>query len=762
MMFLVIFSSLAAAMAIVSQGNLATADAHLKINRAFSAAETGVSFIAYRLTLASQDVQTTDGLIDGNNAPELWDELVAYLLDPVYEHTLVGASHNLQAPYEVDGTLHVGPIAVGPGGAARFRAELTRHPMPGEDYASAYYRQPGFQPLWREHVETATGKSIEAVTDAELAEALESWAMPPTYVRVRVVGLDGPTDKPIKRAIHIDFEIDKKIRFAILSRSRVMVGQNVLIEGPIGSTFMDTDLQHGHPVQLASDFRGLVSELDDDLNVLSDTLAEVVDSDSGAQRDGDQDNRIHVYGPEAAELADDQTNKIDLNEDGVHDDVNADGYIDAFDFFLARFDSDGNQAVSQSELESELGAGVVASQLMELIDTFGHPERYGLSDGVIDTYDRYAKVRGRVLISADLEGWQAGAAQGKYQDFFQGPIVADQGEAPVTFQAGENDVHTFEASDFDTSSFASMASGSLAAQASEQVENADGDADDPQYDNAGVVEEVPFGSAHPYDYYHRPVYRNMTFENVTIPKGANALFENCTFKGVTFVDTAVDNVDEQFNYAGMIQEDGSLKHPDKTAIVDGQDVSDTKTVANNVRFHDCTFEGGVVSEAPQQFTHVRNKIAFTGTTRFNIDDADDLSESEKQLFKRSTLLAPHMSVEMGSFEEPADPGETVELSGTIVAGVMDVRGQARINGTVLTTFEPQAETYPVIGKTSPQFNTTLGYFSSAMGDLEAEMPGGGFGVIQVRYDPTIPLPDGILGPIEVRPNRALYYEVKAD
>ena len=38
MMFLVIFSSLAAAMAIVSQGNLQTADSSLKINRSRAAA----------------------------------------------------------------------------------------------------------------------------------------------------------------------------------------------------------------------------------------------------------------------------------------------------------------------------------------------------------------------------------------------------------------------------------------------------------------------------------------------------------------------------------------------------------------------------------------------------------------------------------------------------------------------------------------------------------------------------------------------------
>ena len=54
MMFLVIFSSLAAAMAIVSQGNLTTADSSLKINRSLAAAETGMQFMVYRLNQVTQ------------------------------------------------------------------------------------------------------------------------------------------------------------------------------------------------------------------------------------------------------------------------------------------------------------------------------------------------------------------------------------------------------------------------------------------------------------------------------------------------------------------------------------------------------------------------------------------------------------------------------------------------------------------------------------------------------------------------------------
>ena len=122
------------------------------------------------------------------------------------------------------------------------------------------------------------------------------------------------------------------------------------------------------------------------------------------------------------------------------------------------------------------------------------------------------------------------------------------------------------------------------------------------------------------------------------------------------------------------------------------------------------------------------------------------------------MLLPQYSVELGTFIAPHDSSEKIELSGTIVAGLIDMRGQVDINGSLLTTFNPQRDTGPVLGDTSPQFNTTLGYFSAAQGDLEAETPVNGLGLIHVRYNPDLPLPDGILGPVEVIPMWDTYFE----
>ncbi|MFW6039318.1 MAG: hypothetical protein ACOC9P_02450, partial [bacterium] len=274
-----------------------------------------------------------------------------------------------------------------------------------------------------------------------------------------------------------------------------------------------------------------------------------------------------------------------------------------------------------------------------------------------------------------------------------------------------------------------------------------------------VMEPVPFQAAHPYDYYERLVYENMTFRDVTIPAGENALFRNCTFIGVTFIETETENEDEDYNYAGMQESDGSQKHPDTTAFIPGEgEVDDTKPYSNNIRFHGCTFEGAVVSDSPKAYTHVRNKLSFTGRIRFNIDESSNLTSAEKDLYKRSTILVPHYSVELGTFVSPYNNDETVVLSGTIVAGVLDMRGNVRVNGTILTTFNPKSDEAPVEGPTSPLFNTTLGYFGADSGDMEAEIPESGRGIIELRYDPRLPVPDGILGPIQIEPNWRTYTE----
>lgn len=708
MMYLAIFGSLGVAMAIVAQGNLRSADTHLKAHRAMATTETGLGFITYQLRRVTADVRTRDGLIDADNAPALWAETSAALLEVMSEN-----GHNLAEPTLVNGQLTLGPISVS-AGEPSFTITLTPHPLANENYGSAYYQRPPYNQM---------APPVSAANPLDV-----------TWVRGVITAVDGD----VARTLRVDFKIDKKIRFAILAKSRVMIGRNVRIEGAVGSRFMETHLPNGHPIQIESDFRGLNADLDAAL----DALAAVLHTN-----DQNGDNRIDLNNP---------TETLGLANPGQYD-LNGDNFIDDYDYFLASYDANGDGAVTALELNT--ASNIRTAQLLQLIDTFGDPSRPGYHDGRIDAYDYYSKIRGEVAIKAAYAGWNAGAADGNIRNYYQGPIHPRYGKAPLTFEADEVQVHEYTSDDFDVSGFAVMADGELAAQTAQQSALHDpDDPDSPSPAGLSVFEAVPYGAAYPYDYYTRPVYENMTFTNVTIPKGTNALFRNCTFIGCTFVETTSANSHANFNFAGTQAADGALVYPDHEAVVNGVTIADTKPEANNLRFDGCTFEGGIVSSVPSAFTHARNKINFTGRTRFNIDNSANLSASQKTLFKRSTILAPHYSVEMGTFVNPSDANETVQLSGTIVAGVIDLRGQVEVTGTILTTFEPISGQTPVPANASPQFNTTLGYFSSTGGDLEAEIPAIGVGVIKVRYDPTIPLPDGILGPIEVLPVMATYFE----
>jgi len=738
MMFLVIFGSLAAAMAVVSQGNLHTAETHLKVNRSLAASETGLRLMIYRLNDAAAVVQTRSGAIyDPNDtnfittldasdqvgdpsgmpvdvlmgkADAIWAEVADVLAT-----SLAGEFHNQQEPYvDGDSVLHVGPIAVGPN-APSFTATFTPHPIAGENYNSDYYTRPPYSDM-----SVSTSNPLDA-----------------RFIRLTVTAYDGAVGHRVYRSLSMDFQITKRINAAVLSNSRLMLGRNVMIEGPLISNFTDTDLVNGHPIQIMSDFRGIAPALDAQLDALKGSI--IAD-------DQDGDNRLSIH---------DSTEVSDYANPEQYD-INNDGYIDDFDFFLDHFDSSSSPGqISITELQTAMSTSD-ANQLLTLIDTFGDPFRAGYNDGLIDEFDRYAKVRGEIHITAGMQGWNAGAAGGAYQDFLEGPIVAGHNESPLTFDSTANNNYDLA---FDTSAYETMADGDFAAQAASEAANHDaGDPDSPQPLGGVATEEVPFGAAYPYDYYDRPVYENMTFRDVTIPKGTNALFVNCRFIGVTFIETEIDNTGENYNYAGMQTASGDQQHPDRFVEINGVEVYDTKTVSNNIRFDDCIFEGALVSDVPEEYTHTRNKISFTGSTDFDIDGSTELTDSEKQLYRRSSMLVPQYSVEMGTFVAPHDSSETIELSGTIVTGLIDMRGQVEIDGSLLTTFNPQRDTGPVLGDTSPQFNTTLGYFTAAQGDLEAELPVNGLGVIHVRYNPDIALPDGILGPVEVVPMWGTYFE----
>ena len=386
-------------------------------------------------------------------------------------------------------------------------------------------------------------------------------------------------------------------------------------------------------------------------------------------------------------------------------------------------------------------------------------------------------------------------------------------------------------------------------------------------------EKAPFNSPAFADWYYRPVFRDMVFRNVQIPMGLNALFVNCTFVGVTYVRTHTDNTHPHWTVYGKRELDTTTPEPafprtvwgddpgedpdeaydglpssaippdqlllratsplDKGDVLDseiityssedydslpeplvinGKRVTDTKAYSNNIRFHDCLFVGSIISDTPQVYTQVRNKLQFTGKTRFTTvhpelpddgfynPDPDDLEEIAK-----SSMMLPNYSVDIGSFNSP--PDQNVNLNGAIVAGVLDARGNTTITGALLLTYQPVFGEGPLqdvfgnpIGNPAG-FNATLGYFGPDDGDFEsldpndlpeiggtkivgwdlppydgipdlphdadpvaAQTAGGvivpfyGYGRVLLRHDPNMTLPSGIRLPIKTRAQAGTYRE----
>ena len=303
------------------------------------------------------------------------------------------------------------------------------------------------------------------------------------------------------------------------------------------------------------------------------------------------------------------------------------------------------------------------------------------------------------------------------------------------------------------------------------------------------------GSPNPYDWMRRDVYRGMVFRDLVIPPGSNPRFEDCTFVGTTYVQTTTECTHPNWNYLGALDRiedvagnttfEAKFSGLEPAPEPDGSgEILDTKRWSNNIVFEGCTFVGVLAGDRPAEYTHWRNKLQFTGRTRFYLDpESPDLVEQpdvdeiigyidgftleEMDYFSRSTMMMPGWSVDVGNFNnlqsEEWESTPVVNLRGVVVAGVLDARGTVDVHGTLLMTFRPRESSGPLFYGGSPdQFNTTLGYFGPEEGDLEGSDPSSGqfagFGEIRLRYDPASRLPDGIPWPIVIEPLPRTYTE----
>jgi hypothetical protein len=524
------------------------------------------------------------------------------------------------------------------------------------------------------------------------------------------------------RTLSMDFTIDKKVKFAVIGKVEIQLGKNTLIEGPIA---MGTPNKFP-PFIALSDFKHLTSHLDTQISNFESWLK--------ANHQG-YDGRVRVGTTEATNAA-----YVGFT------DVNGDGYIDEYDLFLKEFDRNNDRTISQSEFTDISTGKLYDPALFTAIDSLGgplkttSPTRAGYQDNILSNSDAYAKVRGAILLADTAASWASvlGSQGLTLGDMFAGPIVPTDGSAPVQFGVSPSDLFDLSPSNFDTSGFAARSGPSAGTTVKTTTTITDAVLSATDANNGTAVEQTPYGSTSYQATYKRPVFKNMTFVNCTIPKGLNALFQNCTFQGVTHVQL-VTNITNSGGSASTLASDGmafsqkmkSGNFSNSTTLTSANSYGFVN--GNNLRFDNCLMNGPLTSDVPTAYTHFSNSWEFTGSTTFN-----------NTFDQTATIIAPQTNIEMGSFTDPSASPST--MIGVVVVGNIDIRGNTLVDGSVLVTGDGAG-------------NTTLGWFgaSDASTDPNA-IPAEGWGKINLRYNPNRALPDGINVSIDILPNPSSYLE----
>lgn len=607
------------------------------------------------------------------------------------------------------------------------------------------------------------------------------------------------------RSVSMDFEIEKRARFAIVGKVPIQLGRNTLVEGPIGMT-----TARNPPILILSDFTHFHAGLKTQVEAFQAYLkGSGTYQGRSVKNHGGFDNRISVNNQAEYNLA----------SAAGYRDVNNDAYIDEYDLFVAQFDGNQDGAITRAEFTNLSTGKLYDENLFAAIDSLSPPQfnedrngngyldfgedvnsngvldadpiRVGYKDGTIDNRDGYAKITGQLLLAQQASAFQSYASgNGKsINDYMLGGIApTESGQATVRFGASGNDLLDLNPSNFEQAATGfkekTGAAAGVTVRSIGRIENAVLAASDVAYNvpymkvsaaggtalvvgqsysrstfdatNAAAIaagkapaagstagstadEKVPYGSTTYQATYRRPVFYGIAFTNVQIPKGINALFYNCTFSGVTFVEVE-RNITNTSGQVSLLPGDGMRW---SQRMLSGSFTKDTVLTAansqgfnkgNNLRFHNSTFEGPIASNYATAYTHFTNSWEFTGSTMFN-----------NKVDQTATIVAPQTNIEMGSFTDPKAAPST--LVGVVVAGNIDIRGSSMVDGSIIVTGDGAG-------------NATLGYFGPSDGDTSAvALPEtGGYGMLNIHYNPYRTLPDGIDLPITVRGRIDTYRE----
>jgi len=210
-------------------------------------------------------------------------------------------------------------------------------------------------------------------------------------------------------------------------------------------------------------------------------------------------------------------------------------------------------------------------------------------------------------------------------------------------------------------------------------------------------------------WFDRPIYTNQTLNWCYIPKNTHARFKGCTFKGITYIDT-----------------DGT-----------------TESSGNNIVFEDCTFEGPIVTDVPGSFQWKYNALNFEGDTEFKPSQIAEYLDG-------CTILAPNFNVNIGDFHKEGTQSDS-KITGILVGGIVDIRDNALVEGTILSMANLDHVSNPY------KYGTNLGYWEADAEEYGGQVPT----TTNIRIIPTpaSTLPIGIRKRYTVSPDMDTYVEV---
>jgi hypothetical protein len=694
MVFLTLFATLAVAMASMSTMNAQSAGNLAAVERARAVAESGLRWQSYRFRNMTRP-KTLIGNIDSAAAATLWPEIKTAIRNDYAVNQLVAER---AAPADNGTSILCPEIALDAARTERFRITIAQDPLDN-----------------RNLIVTSTGRV-------------------------------GNTT----RSVSMTFTIDKKVKFAVVGKVPIQIGRNTIVEGNVAMAAANKF----PPILMLSDFLHFDPALKTKVDAWNAHLkGSTVVNGVTVQNHNGYDNRVSVNNPIEYQLATARG----------YTDFNTDGYIDEYDLWVRQYDNNGDKAVSKSEFTNPSTGKLYDDNLFAAMDSTGAPffagdvTRLGYRDGVISNADAYAKVRGTLSIAATEAAWAANLATSnlKINDMIQGTVaVTTPTDVAVKFGATQADLFDLDPVNFEScaNGFRNRtgAAGGSASRSSALIQNTTLARTDANA--TAVTERTPLGSTSYQATFARPVFRNMTFRNVIIPKGLNALFDNCTFEGVTFVETERDILKS----TGMVSTApgdgmswaqrkvaGDNFSKDKVLLGTGQTPATGQTTTqgsqkgNNLRFNDCTFKGPLAGNYATAYTHFANSWEFTGKTLF-----------DNQVDQTATIVSPQVNIEMGSFTDPSQAPS--KLIGVVVAGNIDIRGYSDVDGSIIITGDGAG-------------NTTLAYFGASDGDTNpTAMPEGGYGKLNIRYNPYRALPDGINIPIDILPRTGSYREASSN